>query len=260
MRGQHRENATAIIAELARASGLQFARPDRLTRAEAERVIAWAQGSKEVMAAYTSRAHPHHQEVLAFSAWPFYFAYDHPQDEAGDPLDWGQVRTAEDDAEEDAAAAAQPQPDDPFTGWGPERARERIEAAMQDGKFQEWRDAYGKPSHPDHELAKRELARLHEIAYPEEPAEEPSGDGGSQAGQAAPADAGSGGGAAIGRRGAGMDQAAAHRRIDELYRHPAYADHLHPEHHAIVAETAAAFAVAYPEPATDGSADAGAAA
>jgi hypothetical protein len=53
MRGQHhRANATLVIAELSKAAGLQFARPDRMTRAEAERVIAWAQGSEEVMAAY----------------------------------------------------------------------------------------------------------------------------------------------------------------------------------------------------------------
>jgi hypothetical protein len=35
----HRQNATAVIAEVSRASGMKFSRPDRLSRQEAEAVL-----------------------------------------------------------------------------------------------------------------------------------------------------------------------------------------------------------------------------
>jgi hypothetical protein len=152
--------------------------------------------------------------VQAFSQWPFYFAYDHPQDEAGDPLEWDQVRTADDDA----AAAEQPQPDDPFRDWSPQQAAARIEAAVRDPKYQEWRDAYWKREHPDHDLAVREFERLHQIAYPEEP-DEPAA-AASQPDQVA---AIVGAEARAESAAAPTDRAPALRRIDELYRHPVYA-------------------------------------
>lgn len=64
--------------------------------------------------------------------------------------------------------------EDVFKDWAPDQARQRLDEALKDPRFAEWRAAYGDPQNPDHELAKREFGRLHEISYPE-PAVEAAG-------------------------------------------------------------------------------------
>jgi len=244
----HRDKAKAIIAEISRASGLSFRSADRLTRGEAERVIAWGQGSPEFMAAYTSAAHPGHAEAQIYSTWPFFFLHDFPQTPEGEPVDWSEVRTVDDDAADDAKTGDD---FDPFKGWTAEQARERIQAATKDPKYQEFRDARDDRSHPDHPLAQREFTRLHEIAYPEQPTK-PS-PGVSPAGGAAAS--GSGTPAAGSTSGAPADRASALRRIGELYRDAEFLKRSEsPDRQvreAATAEAAGLFSIAYPEPAPE---------
>ena len=243
---KHRENAVKVIAEIARASGMTFARADRLSREEAERVISWAQGNAEFMAAYIDRSHPFHAEATSYSSWPFFFAYEYPQSEDRQPVEWEAVRTADQDA---GAEPAEPEGEDVFKDWTPDRARQRLDDALKDPRFAEWRAAYDDPRNPDHELAKREFTRLHEIAYPE-PAAVPTADPAATAPPigtvpaAGPSPAG------------GVDQAAAHRRINELYADRGFMKRYGSSDRATRAEAAAemsaAFQGAYPEPAPPG--------
>lgn len=240
---KHRENVTTVIAEIARASGMTFARADRLSRDEAKAVIAWAEGNPQLMQIYMNPADPDHAELASFSTWPFYFAFDHPADDAGEPREWSEVRTVDDDA-----AAAQPDEElaGDFNELSRDQARARLDAAMKDPKYQQFRDAYGNRAHPDYKLAQREFTRLHEIAYPE-PAAEP---GANQAAAAPP----SGGGPPVGVvPSTPIGQAAALRRIDELYRDAEFMKRCQSPRRdvreAATAEMTAAFAAAYPEPA-----------
>jgi len=255
----HRDNAEAIIADIARVSGLSFARADRLSRAEAEQVIRWGETSPKFMEIYTNAAHPAHAEAQSYSLWPFYFAHDHPQDDAGEPLDWDQVRTVDDDAADDAKPGDD---DDPFKGWSAEKARQRIEASLKDPKYREFRDAQGNRAHPDHELANREIARLYEIAYPERPAEPAPGV--YPAGAAAPGGSGTpAAGSTAGAPGAPLDQAAALKRIEELYRDPDFIARSQSADRQVSAaatnEAAGLFQIAYPEQAPSGGSGDGAA-
>jgi hypothetical protein len=131
----HRANAVAVIAEIGRASGLTFARPDRMTRAEAEAAIRWAEGNTEFVAAYTDRSHPHHTQAQSHSVWPFFFAHDYLQGEDGQPVDWDSVPIA------DTAAPAEPEFEDVFKDWTPERERQRLGETLKDPRFAEWREA-----------------------------------------------------------------------------------------------------------------------
>jgi hypothetical protein len=250
MRADHRANATRVIAELSRASGLRFSRPDRLSRQEAEQVLNWGEKHPEVMQAYMDPKHAAHDEVMSLAAWGFYFSADHPQDDAGQPREWSDVRTVDDDAE------AEPEWDDPFKDFSPQQARELIEAALKgdDPKFRQFREAYENPHHPDHKLANREFERLHQIEAGAAPAAVAAGD--NAGGSAAP----NGGGSAP---GAPLDRATALKRIDAMYKDPElmkrYGSSDREVRDAATAEVAAVFAAAYPEPAPAAEGDGGAA-
>jgi hypothetical protein len=228
---KHAETGKLFVSEISRASGLRFAREDRLSRAEAEQVLTWAQGNPEVMAAYTDPSHPGHQEVFAYSQMAFMFAHDYPQGENGEPLDWEQVSQAAGEP----ASEAEAQGDDPFAGWTPEQARERIQAAMNDPKYREFREAWQDRNHPDHALAMAEFGRLHDIEAGVDAASPSSGD--TPIAGAQPSVPG--------------EQAAALKRIDQLYADPEFLKRSSsPDRNvrdAATAEAAALFARAYPE-------------
>lgn len=216
---KHQQNARTVIAEIARASGLTFRYPDRMTRAEAESVIAWARGNREFMQAYEDRRHPLHAEAQSYSAWPFFFL-DFPADDAGAPLEWDRVHIQQ--TPEEAAAAAQAELESAvagfFAGMTPEQAAERIEAAFKDPKYQGFREAYADRKHPDHAQAVTEMSRLHQIVFPEPDTGAVARDGtGPNPGGVAvpvgtvPAQTGATG------QGAGLDRETAQREIDARY-------------------------------------------
>jgi len=240
--GKHSDTGKLFVSEIARVSGLRFAHEDRLSRAEAEQVLTWAQGNPEVMAAYTDPSHPGHQEVNAYSQMAFMYAHDFPQTENGEPMAWEDVLQAAGKP----ASEAEAQGDDPFAGWSAQQARDRIEASLKDEKYAQFRAAQADRAHPDHDLANREIARLYEIAYPEQPAEPSSSVDSARA--AAPS--GSGTPAAGAAPGAPLDQAAALKRIDELYADPAFIARSQSADRqvsaAASAEAAGLFQIAYP--------------
>jgi hypothetical protein len=256
MGAQHRENARAVLAEIARASGLTFKHPDRMTRSEAEAVIRWAQSSPEFMAAYSNRSHPYHKEAVSYSQWPFFFK-DFPQTEAGEPVDWAAVQTAED------AAAPAADDFDPFARFSPEEARARIEAAFTDEKYKDFRAAYADRNHPDHALAVKEIARLHEIEAGTGPGIASAASAGAvadPAGLAAPSGSPAPG-AAHGspRPGLPTDRAGALRELDARYADKAFMARMQSrdrqERAAANAEIEPLFRMAYPEHApTEGAA------
>jgi hypothetical protein len=257
MAANHRATAKLFVSEIARASGLTFARDDRLSRQEADAVIRWAERNPEVMAAYADRAHAGHAEVMAYAQMAFMFKHEYPENEAGEPIDWDEVEVAGGPA---AETAAEPAWDDPFKDFSPEQALARIEAAMKDPKYQEFRNARDDRMHPDHALAQREWTALFERAYPEQRADPSPGVSPATGG----APSGSGTPAAGSAPGAPMDQAAARSAIDALYRDPEFigrSSSLDREiRAAATAEAGALFAVAYPEPASgtgEGAAPAG---
>jgi hypothetical protein len=253
--GKHSDTGKLFVSEIARVSRLRFAHEDRLSRAEAEQVLTWAQGNPEVMAAYTDPSHPGHQEVNAYSQMAFMYAHDFPQTENGEPMAWEQVSQAAGEP----ASEAEAQDDDPFAGWSAQQARDRIEASLKEEKYAQYRAAQADRAHPDHDLANREIARLYEIAYPERPAEpSPSV---NPAGAAAPSVSGTP--AAGAAPGAPLGQAAALKRIDELYADPAFIARSESADRqvsaAASAEAAGLFQIAYPEAAPDIGGDNGAA-
>jgi hypothetical protein len=228
---------------------MRFAHEDRLTRAEAEQVINWAQSNPEVMAAYASREHPGHAEIMAFSEMAFMFAHEFPTNEAGEPLGWDQVEAA-------GAAVSEAEPDEigDFNKLTPGQAAARVEAAYHDPKYEEWRIAIRDRSHPDHDLAVREMARLTEIAG--DALWNPDWD---DAAGGTVTDAAGDPALAGGVAGSPSDQAAARKRIDDdFYGNPdfmkRYTSPVREIRQAAIAEMSAAFEAAYPEPPPKGDA------
>jgi hypothetical protein len=222
----HVDNAKFIIAELARVSGLTFARPDRLSRAEAQQALDWAKSNPVASAAYRAG----NAEAQTYANWLLMFAHDYPQNDAGEPAEWSDVGVADDPATAEPEPEAEADADNPFVGWTPERAQERIKRAMTEKGFL---DALNDPKHEDHALAKREWELIHKAAYPE-PAAAPA----SSVDQA------------LGGVTAREQQTAALKRIDELHRHPGYLNKAHPEHQSVMDELTRSFQTVYPEPAS----------
>ena len=146
---------------------------------------------------------------MSYSEWPFFFAHTFPQT-AG--------RMAGRPHGQNDAAPAGPE-DDTFAGWSADRACQRLDESLKDPRFKEWREAYHDRRNALHEHAVREFGQLHEIAYPEKPAEvaQNAGNQGKPtartAGMAVPV--GTVPSRVIGP--GGIDRAAALRRIDALY-------------------------------------------
>jgi hypothetical protein len=232
MRANHRDNAAKVIAEISRASGMAFSRPDRLSRQEAEAVLKWGEKHPQVVEAYTDPKHPAHDEIMSYAAWGFYFSAEHPADEAGQPREWSAVRTVDDDAADDAKLDDD---FDPFANWTPQQARARLAAAMNDPKYREFREAYQDPHHADHALAMAEFGRLRDIEAGVDAAS-PSA-GGTPIAGAQPSVPG--------------EQAAALKHIDDLYADPEFLKRSSsPDRNvrdAATAQAAALFARAYPE-------------
>jgi hypothetical protein len=260
----HRANARGVISEIARASGLTFRHPDRMTRAEAEAVIGWAKGCREFMEVYEDRRHPFHAEAQSYSVWPFFFAHDFPQTEAGEPIEWDAVSIRQ--TPEEAAAEAQEELDSEvarfFEGMTSEQASQRIEAAYTDPKYQGFLEAYRDRKHPDHEQAVAEMSRLHQIAAGTDTAPAAiTGSAATTAGLAAPVGtipAPSGSAAP----GGALDRDAARREIDGRYADKDFVARMQSRDRqvrdAANAEIEPLFKTAYPEPAPP--ADAGSAA
>jgi hypothetical protein len=247
----HRDNARAVIAEIARASGMQFARDDRLSRDEAAAVIRWAQGQPEIMKIYGDPRHPDHAELARFSEWTHFFESTWPQTEDGEPVEWAEVpiKQTEAEATAEAQAALDAEAAGFFAGMSAEQASERIEAAFRDPKYADFRAAYADRKHPDHAQAVAEMSKLHQIVA-----------GTAPEGNAAPAANPAGMAAPIGTMpapsepGGRLDPAGARQRIDELYRDQGfmtrYGSRDRATRDAANAEIEPLFKVAYPEQAS----------
>jgi hypothetical protein len=251
MHQKHQQTAQAVIAEIARASGLTFRHPDRMTRAEAEAVIGWAKSNPEFMAAYEDRRHPLHAEAQSYSVWPFFFAHDYPQTEHGEPVEWDAVpiRQTEEEAAAEAQAALEGEVAGFFEGMTPEQASERIEAGFKDPKYAGFLEAYRDRKHPDHAQAVAEMSRLHQIVHPEPSARTDAA--ATPAGMAAPIGMSP---APRSRRPppAPLDRDAARREIDARYANKDFVARMQSRdrqvREAANAEMEPLFKTAYPEP------------
>jgi len=207
----NRELARLVIADLAQYSGLTFTYPDRLTKAEAEAVIAWAQKQPEVARAYRDRSHREHESVALFKGVVDHFAYEHPTLPHGEPATWP----------DRAPAPVKPGDDSPFAGLHSDEAEARLAWARTRPEYQAYYDRY----HPQHNDYVEQTRMLMEIAH---------GTPATDQASSAPA-------------AASPESAVALERIKQLQGDEAYLNGGHPEHQAKVAEMAAAYATAYPE-------------
>jgi hypothetical protein len=181
---------------------------DRLSRADARTLYAWAMAQPDVREALRDARHPGHELARGFVALVNHFLHDHPQGADGEPAPW-------------------PEPLSPALAGLLAGTRETIEAGEL--KPAEARDmiawaqmqsdhaaALHDRHNPEHADVAREFQDLHARGYAEGSTEAPAS--ASKTAAATPADT------------------TAQARIAELRAHPAFHDGRHPEHRGVIAE------------------------
>lgn len=200
--------AELFIEEIAKVSGLTFKHPDRLTRGEARAVMDWARQSPEVARAATDKSSPFHKGIMAYKAVVDHFAFQHPQNSAGEPEAWPAR------ASRPAAIAGKP-----FSDLFPDEA-EALRAWSETSA--EYQAALYDAAHPQHKIVVERTNALFERI---------------NAGAGAVA---SESGAAPVKDDPGADAAFA-KRLDELRADPAYLDPSKPGHKAAVEKVTRAY-------------------
>jgi hypothetical protein len=239
---------------------MTFKYDDRLTRAEAQQLEAWARSNPEVVRAYVNNGHPENGAVRLYVDMVRHFQYERELDAAGEPTPWP-APTAEE---------ARALPDNIF---GAKTAQEAAALLAWAKTKPEYREAYLNKEHPQHKDYVEQTRQLMEIVHPT-PVADPGqafddAAGIGQPSQATPtlplsdektletvrsvaaahAARERGGGLTpqqIAERAQSMRDGTDWRaRIREASKHPAYLDPNHPEHASAVQAVTAAYAALY---------------
>ncbi len=148
------------IAAAAKEFGMTFKYPDRLTRAEAQQVLAAAKKHPEYRAIMLDKHHANHKAAVQLEQWGYHFAHDHPADAAGEPLGLEHALPAE-------APPQDGRVDEEFAPLlekaTPQQAQDLLNRMSRDPELAaRLRD----PNHPEHQVIAVQWRQLHEKVYP----------------------------------------------------------------------------------------------
>ena len=149
----NRKLAELVIRDLAGdyrgLHGFSFQHPDRLTRAEAQRLADWGRGHPDVARAQLNKSDPDHAIVRLFADVVTHFLIDHPQDAGGEPSAWPARPPAGQVTEDNHLLNLHPDEAEAVLAWA--EAKPEFRAIRSD------------QNDPDHALLIREMLQAREI-------------------------------------------------------------------------------------------------
>ncbi|HEX9489787.1 MAG TPA: hypothetical protein VF930_05850 [Stellaceae bacterium] len=204
------------IQKLAGVDVMTFAHPDRLTRAEAEKLLDWGRSERRLRDAYASKGGAGFAQVKPFFDLIQHFLHAHPQDAAGAPAEW-------------PAYTGPKLADNPFGVTTLEEAEARMTWAQTRPEYAAFFD--GK--HPEHAAYVKDATELNELIANTRASAPPAAPTTPTPGENSP-----------------TPSRDAQRRIRELMQNPAFKNRAHPDHESVMEDVRAAYAEAYPGEAT----------